>query len=98
MKSRKMQVLRTLALNVMNGTPWTPVYHICTAEVGGSQGDRRLRELRIKGWPIKKRRIQNSSAYEYALDIEREKANQIIRALDWHHTANIEPHQLRSEK
>lgn len=90
MRSRQMNVLRALALNVINGTPWIPVYDICTPQIGGSQGDRRLRELRMKGWPIQKRRIKNGDAYEYALQIEKEKASQIVRSFDWHGKTKIE--------
>ena len=34
---------------------WVPGHVLCTPEVGGSEGLRRLRELRDQGWPIDSR-------------------------------------------
>ncbi len=84
MLSDRDKVLRYLAVNIINGRPWTPVWKIACPQVGGLQGDRRMRELRAKGWPIIKKRIENSSAYEYRLDITKENAMFIVKSYDWH--------------
>lgn len=46
---------------------WVPGYNLTTPEVGGSEGLKRLRELRAAGFTIEKRRMANSHAYEYRM-------------------------------
>lgn len=58
---RRLAVLRLLA-----DGHWHTTAEISSAEVGGSEGTRRLRELRREGYEIQKRR--HSDQYEYRLD------------------------------
>lgn len=46
---------------------WVPGYELTTREVGGSEGLKRLRELRDEGLPIIKKKMKNSNAYAYRL-------------------------------
>lgn len=46
---------------------WIPGFEIATQEVGGSEGLRRLRELRQEGWLIEERPMVNSNVWEYRL-------------------------------
>jgi hypothetical protein len=47
---------------------WIPGYEIASKEVGGSEGLKRVRELRYEyKWPIEKRKMKGSTAYEYRL-------------------------------
>lgn len=56
--------LRRVAKLLASGR-WHSGPEICDPNVGGSEGLRRLRELRAQGWDIEKRRIPNSDAFEY---------------------------------
>lgn len=56
---------------------WIPGYELTTPEVGGSEGLRRLRELRVKnGYPIESRPSGDGTTWEYRLPRRR-----IIRKL-----------------
>ncbi len=46
---------------------WVPGYELVTPEVGGTDGLRRKRQLCAMGFPIEKRKMQNSRAYEYRI-------------------------------
>lgn len=46
---------------------WTPGFELTTPEVGGSEGLRRLRELRADGYDIKVRRSTDGDYFEYRL-------------------------------
>lgn len=46
---------------------WIPGYVLTQPDVGGSEGLRRLRELRGQGYEIKRRKMVDSNAYEYRL-------------------------------
>lgn len=47
---------------------WVPGHMLCTAEVGGSEGLRRIRSLREKGWPIENQEPPNGEGTdEYRL-------------------------------
>lgn len=46
---------------------WVPGPVLASPEVGGSEGLRRLRELRAQGHPIEKRRVKGKIAWEYRL-------------------------------
>jgi len=46
---------------------WIPGYELTKPEVGGSEGLRRVRELRDEGEIIEKRKIEDSNAYEYRM-------------------------------
>lgn len=49
---------------------WVPGSDIAAPDVGGSEGLRRLRELRVGGWPIERRPAPSSStAWEYRLPV-----------------------------
>ena len=51
---------------------WIAGFQIACPEVGGSEGLKRLRELRTDGWPIIKRKSAGSTAYEYCLPLNAE--------------------------
>lgn len=53
--------------SLMRSLRWTPGYRITDPDVGGSEGLRRLRELRDEGYEFKMRKMTNSDAYEYRL-------------------------------
>lgn len=58
---------RERVYNILKARRWTPGYELTTPEVGGSEGLRRMRELRSQGWEIQSRRMEDSNAYEYRL-------------------------------
>ena len=66
---------RNLVFRLMSDGKWHKTMDICGAVVGGSEGTRRLRELRKEceeglrsGWStIEKRRVSGSTQYEYRL-------------------------------
>lgn len=66
-KTRKERVLDTLA-----DGEWHDGYDLCHPGVGGSEGLRRVRELRAEGYSILKRlkpdRPEGSMVYQYRLD------------------------------
>lgn len=62
MKSRKQMVY-----DALKSRKWTAGYALTAPSVGGSEGLRRLRELREDGYEIKSRRIDGSQAHEYRL-------------------------------
>jgi hypothetical protein len=53
--------------NVLKSRRWTPGWELTAPDVGGSEGLRRLRELRADGFEIRSRRIEGSTAFEYRL-------------------------------
>lgn len=53
--------------NALKSRRWTPGFELTTPEVGGTEGLRRLRELRADGYEIKSRRMAGSTAFEYRL-------------------------------
>lgn len=55
--TRKAKVLQYLIDH-----EWAPVWEINTPEVGGTSGDRRLRELREDGWDIESRPTKGRSS------------------------------------
>lgn len=58
---------RVLALLRANANAWVRGSRIASPEVGGSEGLRRVRELRAKGWYIEQRRRGDSTEREYRL-------------------------------
>lgn len=58
---------RERVYNALRSRRWTPGFALTTPEVGGSEGLRRLRELRAEGFEIKSRRMNDSNAFEYRL-------------------------------
>ena len=50
-----------------NAPLWTPGYDLAHPAVGGSEGLRRLRQLKKMGYAYEKRRMEGSTAYEYRL-------------------------------
>lgn len=72
--TRQEEVLKALA--DAHGE-WVDGSTLATAEVGGSEGLKRLRELRAAGWPIEERRHPDArrAVWQYrlpAITIERE--------------------------
>lgn len=61
--------IRVAELFVDRQGRWVSGVEIATPEIGGSEGLRRVRELRSEGWPIEKRSKRGSEAYEYRLPI-----------------------------
>ena len=57
-----------LVFNLLRDERWHTTGEINSPALGGSEGTRRLRELRKKGYPIEKRKDQNGDAYEYRMD------------------------------
>jgi hypothetical protein len=58
--TRRWQVLVYLRARLGS---WVPSHEMCTVEVGGSEGLRRLRELRTAGWPIETKVLDGGPAY-----------------------------------
>ena len=58
---------RGRVLNLMSDYGWHSTVDICAVDVGGTEGCRRLRELRAKGYTIAKRKKIDSTQYEYKL-------------------------------
>lgn len=58
---------KQLVLNLLLDYQWHSTCEIESASIGGSQGTRRLRELRAGGHQIIKRKKANSTQYEYKL-------------------------------
>ena len=54
-------------LAALRNSEWVSTAELENAEVGGTQGTRRLRELRANGYRIIQRRKQNSTQFEYHL-------------------------------
>jgi hypothetical protein len=50
-----------------NAPLWTPGYDLAHPAVGGSEGLKRLRDLKQKGYAYELRKMEGSSAYEYRL-------------------------------
>ncbi len=66
-KTRRENV-RKLLINPPAGSDgWISGVTLCDPAIGGSEGLRRVRELRAEGWTIEKRRMANSDAFEYRL-------------------------------
>ena len=59
--TRRWQVLEYL---LSRQGRWVPSYEMCTVSVGGSEGLRRLRELRTTGWPIETKVLDGGPAYK----------------------------------
>lgn len=58
---------KVLALLRASAGEWIPGTAICHPEVGGSEGLRRVRELRADGHIIEHRRRQGRDSFEYRL-------------------------------
>lgn len=68
--SKAQRRAQVLALLTARAGSWVPGPELATAEVGGSEGLRRvreLREIRHGGHKIEVRRMTGSDAYEYRL-------------------------------
>lgn len=63
----KSTTARERVYDVLRSRRWTPGFALTEPEVGGSEGLRRLRELRAQGFEIKRRKIEGSNAFEYRL-------------------------------
>lgn len=58
---------RVFAYLVANMDRWVDGYDLADPTVGGSEGLRRLRELRKTGYPIEKQRKPGSAAFQYRM-------------------------------
>jgi hypothetical protein len=58
---------KRFVLAVLKDRLWHRGSELTAPDVGGSEGLRRLRELRAEGHDIEKRRAQDSDEYEYRL-------------------------------
>jgi hypothetical protein len=65
-----------LVLDLLKQEEWVSTAAICTPEVGGSEGTRRLRELRARGFAISKRKKFGSTQFEYHLLSDQELLDQ----------------------
>jgi biotin operon repressor len=65
MPSRNSAKIKVATYLVERVGRWVPGYKLASLEVGGSEGLKRLRELRDEGFKIEKRKMKGSSAYEY---------------------------------
>jgi len=61
---------KELVLDLLKSKEWVSTAEICAVNVGGTEGTRRLRELRAAGHVIAQRRKANSSQAEYSLQEE----------------------------
>ena len=59
--TRRWQVLEYL---LSRQGRWVPSHEMRTVSVGGSEGLRRLRELRTTGWPIETKVLDGGPAYK----------------------------------
>lgn len=62
----RLDSARGRVLHLMLDRQWHPAPAICDPAVGGSEGLRRLRELRSEGWWVEKRRA-TEGVWEYRL-------------------------------
>lgn len=69
--TRKQRVLNALRLADAFGQPWVAGHVIASPTVGGSEGLRRLRELRADGHRIEMRTRGRTATREYRLLEER---------------------------
>jgi len=67
MKTNKTAKEKVYDLLRKNTNKWVPGYKIASPAIGGSEGLRRLRDLRQDGLVIEKRKMDNRSSYEYRL-------------------------------
>jgi hypothetical protein len=58
-----------LVLRVLLDGQWHATTELLGPKVGGSEGMRRLRELRERGWAIQKRRREGSAQWEYRIPL-----------------------------
>jgi hypothetical protein len=63
-ETRRAQVLGKL---LRAEGAWVPGPELADSGTGGSEGLRRVRDLRAKGWKIEGRRIKGRDAWEYRL-------------------------------
>ena len=54
-------------LLLLKGGEWVPGWKLCDPAAGGSEGLRRLRELRAAGWLIEMRKREGRASREYRL-------------------------------
>ena len=71
-KTRKEKVLICLADEAERGLRggWTAGHVLCSPNVGGSEGLRRLRELRDDGWEIEMRKVPKLQTRDYRLVLD----------------------------
>lgn len=60
-------IRRERVLTVLMDANWHTTQEINSVQVGGTEGVRRLRELRADGYNIVKRRMEGSTQFEYRL-------------------------------
>lgn len=54
-------------LNALRPRRWVPGHELTKPDIGGSEGLRRVRELRSEGYEIKMRRQPGKQTHEYRL-------------------------------
>ena len=73
-------------LDRLSGSGWVDGYDLCHPSIGGTEGLRRLRELREIGYPIEKRlkpnRPRGSRVYQYRLTPKDEQIKDVDRPLN----------------
>lgn len=67
MGNRSVRQDAVFAYLIANINQWVDGFALTEPNIGGSEGLRRLRELRRMGYPIQKRRKEDSSAFQYRL-------------------------------
>lgn len=67
LKQARKNRLEIAGERVQTKAGWVPGWTLSRPEVGGTEGLRRLRELRKDGVDIEMRRIDGSMAFEYRL-------------------------------
>lgn len=69
--TRRERVAAALEDALLRGDGWVDGYELCHPAIGGSEGLRRLRELRADGMPVEKRlkpgRPKGSTVYQYRI-------------------------------
>ena len=82
---------REAVLALLEDRGWHETAEIESADVGGSQGTRRLRELRSQGYVIEKRKKEDSSQYEYQLVSHPDETDNTPPSEEW--TEPCEPEE-----
>lgn len=67
LKSARRGKLTVNGKHVQTSAGWVPGHLLTDPSVGGTEGLRRLRELRDSGVLIEMKRIEGSSAYQYRI-------------------------------
>lgn len=66
-KPRNLGQRQLAVLNVLKDGAWHSTVELSVSSSGGSEGTRRLRELRALGYQVEKRKKADSTQFEYRL-------------------------------